>query len=286
MGEPAASFLADAAAAIASEAGDLLREHFKQPRKIGTKAGPVDLVTDADHAADALIRERLRAAFPGHRVVTEESGEIDPADGSEIADITWVVDPLDGTVNFAHGVPHFAVSIAAVRNLAPSMPPSITSKAATVVAGVIYDPMRNEIFTATEDGPARLNGSDIRARSTLDLGEALVATGFPYDRRENADTYLRFFQAALIRCRDLRRLGAAALDLAWVACGRLDGFFECGLHPWDIAAGALLARRAGAVASDFQGKPLVLDARRVLAAPFAVHARLIEVFTHLPGARP
>ncbi len=277
--------LGDAAAEIAAEAGALLRERFEQPRRIATKSASVDLVTDADHAADELIRERLRARFPGHRILTEESGATE-SETEENATITWVVDPLDGTVNFAHGVPHFAVSIAAVRNLPGEIAPEEAPPATEVIAGAICDPMRGEIFVATGDGPALLGGRAIRARSTLDLGEALVATGFPYDRRDNADMYLRFFHAALTRCRDVRRMGAAALDLAWVACGRLDGFFECGLHSWDIAAGALLARRAGAVASDFRGKALVLDARRVLVAPFAVHARLIEVFAHLPGATP
>jgi myo-inositol-1(or 4)-monophosphatase len=285
MEEPSEARLVEVAADTAREAGALLRQRFAGPRGIRTKSAAVDLVTDADHASDELIRGALRAAFPAHWILSEEAGPLSSGPEEPIP-FAWIVDPLDGTVNFAHGVPHFAVSIAVLRGLRPEDSIEAPPAGASVVAGAIYDPMRDELFTATADGPALRNGERIRTSATTEIGEALVATGFPYDRREQPDAYLRFFREGLVRCRDLRRIGAAALDLSWVACGRLDGFYECGLHAWDIAAGALIARRAGAVATDFLGEPLLLDARRVLVAPFAVHARLREALAVLPRARP
>jgi len=254
---------------VAREAGALIRERMPQSRQIETKANAVDLVTDTDQAADQLIRGRLKDAFPDHGWLTEESGAAPKSSASEIC---WVVDPLDGTVNFAHGVPQFAVSLAAVKGFSPGE--DFSHAEGETLAGVVYDPMRDELFTAAHDGVACLNGEPIAVANCRSLEEALVATGFPYDRRERADEYLQDWHHILPRCRDLRRAGAAALDLVWVAMGRVDAYWERGLQPWDIAAGALIARRAGALSTDFSGKDLFLDAREVIAAAPVVHDEL------------
>lgn len=258
------------AAEVAREAGALIRSRVPQVRQIATKANAVDLVTDTDRAADALISGRLAQAFPTHARLTEESEIVQ---GAETAEICWVVDPLDGTVNFAHGVPQFAVSIAAVSGFVPGGS-LLAGPQARALAGVVYDPMRDELFSATASGAAQCNGEPIAVAPCERLHDGLIATGFPYDRRERAEEYLVDWHRILPLCRDLRRCGAAALDLAWVAMGRVDGYWERGLHAWDIAAGALIARRAGAVATDFSGTDLFLDAREILVAGPAVHAEL------------
>lgn len=263
------------AAEVAREAGALIRERVPQTREIRTKASEVDLVTDTDRAADALISERLAAAFPDHARLTEEGGAVDASGAS---DVCWVVDPLDGTVNFAHGVPQFAVSIAAVDGFRPG--DSLAGgEASRILAGVVYDPMRDELFSATSDGPASCNGVEIGVAPCAGIEQALLGTGFPYDRRERAEEYLEAWHRILPRCRDLRRAGAAALDLVWVGMGRLDGYWERGLHAWDIAAGVLIARRAGAMATSFTGAELFLDASEVLVAPAQVHAELRRLLT-------
>ena len=270
MSEVDSEKLLAAGISIAYAAGALIRERLPKPREVSTKANAVDLVTDTDHAVDALIRERLRATFPAHAYLTEEAGASAAATAAEVC---WVVDPLDGTVNFAHGVPHFAVSIAAVRGFDPENMSAATAAGETL-AGIVYDPMRDEMYTATSAGPARLNQESLAVSTQTSLDQALVATGFPYDRRERADEYLADWHRILPLCRDLRRAGAAALDLVWVAAGRVDAYWERGLHPWDIAAGALIARRAGATATDFSGRDLFLDAQEILVAPARVHMEL------------
>ena len=270
MSEPSSEEMLSVAVAIAREAGDLIRSRMPQSRQVDTKANAVDLVTDTDRAADVLISDRLAGAFPDHDRLTEESGGAAMAGTSGIC---WVVDPLDGTVNFAHGVPQFAVSIAAVQGFTPGDDLAQLSGGKTLV-GVVYDPMREELFSASHDGPACLNEEPIGPASCTSLHDALVATGFPYDRREKAAEYLEDWHRILPLCRDLRRAGSAALDLVWVAMGRVDAYWERGLQPWDIAAGALIARRAGAVATNFGGHDLFLDAREVLVGPSAIHEEL------------
>lgn len=267
--------LARAAAEVAREAGALVRERFTEPRRLGTKSHAVDLVTDTDRAAEALILERLRARFPGHAALGEEAGLVAPGAGAADPPLCWVVDPLDGTTNFAHGVPHFAVSIAVAE--VPGGPPATPSaqRAARTIAGAVYDPMRDETFLAWEGGPALLGDREIAVSAESQLSQSLLATGFPYDRRERADAYLAHWRTLLVRARDVRRMGAAALDLAWVACGRLDGFWELGLHPWDVAAGSLLVRRAGGAVSDFRGADPGLDARETVASNGHIHAALL-----------
>lgn len=274
MGCPSESRLAEVAAEIAREAGAEIRARVPGVRQIATKANAVDLVTDTDHHVDALISERLAAAFPDHARLTEETGATTA--GTD-APVCWVVDPLDGTVNFAHGVPHFAVSIAAVGGFHPGDPLDTPGPKGRLLAGVVYDPMRDELFEATADGPALVNGEPLSTSSCASVEEALVASGFPYDRRERADEYLDDWRKLLPRCRDLRRAGAAALDLAYVAAGRFDAYWERGLHAWDIAAGVLIVRRAGGVATDRSGRDLFLDANEVLAAPARIHAELARI---------
>lgn len=261
------------AAEIAHDAGAEIRRRVPGSREIATKLNAVDLVTDTDRAVDELISKRLADAFPDHARLTEETG----ATASENAPVCWVIDPLDGTVNFAHGVPHFAVSIAAVGGFHPGEPLDEAGPGGEILAGVVYDPMRDELFEATSTGPARLNGSKIGVSTCESVDQALIASGFPYDRRERAEEYLADWKKLLPRCRDLRRIGAAALDLAYVAAGRLDAYWERGLHAWDIAAGVLIVRRAGGHATDRRGRDLFLDAAEVLAAPPQIHRELIEI---------
>jgi len=297
--EPGRQAAARVVADIAREAGQLIRDRFSKPREIGVKSAAIDLVTDTDRAADRLIAERLAAAFPEDGLVSEEGGVVPPArfratsagasaatgDPAEGA-LYWIVDPLDGTTNFAHGFPQFAVSIAAVAGLDPMRPLAAPPRAdAAPVIGVVYDPMRDELYSATRQGPATLNGAPIGVTTETSLDACLIATGFPYDRRERADFYLAFWRAMIVRCRDVRRVGAAALDLAWVACGRLDGFWEWNLHAWDIAAGALIVERAGGRATDFSGEPLVVDARQTLATNGRVHDDVLSIIRPLAGAK-
>jgi myo-inositol-1(or 4)-monophosphatase len=219
--------LRELAEAVAREAGRQLREAFAGPRvNVTAKSSPTDLVSEADHAAERLIRDRLGAARPEDGFLGEEGGDVEGTSG-----LRWVVDPLDGTINFLFGIPQWAVSIAC-------------EDAGGTLAGVIYDPMRDELWSVERDGPARLDGRSIETPGRTDLATALVSTGFGYD----AD--VRRVQAAIVarllpQVRDIRRFGSAALDLAWTAAGRYDAFFERGLNPWDLAAGELICLRAG-----------------------------------------
>jgi len=215
------------AESIAREAGALLREAFRGPElRISAKSTPTDLVSEADHAAEHLIRERITAARPDDAVLGEEGGDTKGTSG-----IRWVVDPLDGTINFLFGVPQWAVSIAA-------------EDSQGVLVGVVYDPERDELFSASRGGPATLDGHPITASAKTDMATALIGTGFGYDsevRRAQAAVVARL----LPDVRDIRRFGAAAIDLAWTACGRLDAYYEHGLNAWDLAAGGLICECAG-----------------------------------------
>jgi myo-inositol-1(or 4)-monophosphatase len=219
--------LREIAEAVAREAGHQLREAFAGPGvNVQTKSSPTDLVSEADHAAERLIRERLAAARPGDGFLGEEGG-----DAAGTTGMRWVVDPLDGTINFLFGIPQWAVSIACEDERG-------------AVIGVIYDPMRDELWTAERDGPALLDGRPIQGSTRDDLATAMVATGFGYDA-EVRRLQARVAADLLPQVRDIRRLGSAALDLAWTAAGRYDAYYERGLNAWDLAAGALLCRRAG-----------------------------------------
>jgi myo-inositol-1(or 4)-monophosphatase len=215
------------AEATAREAGEQLRAAFaRTDLAVSAKSTPTDPVSEADEAAEALIRARLTAARPDDGILGEEEGDAEGTSG-----VRWVVDPLDGTVNFLFGIPQWAVSIAA-------------EDADGALAGVVYDPMRDELWSAERDGPARCGDTVLRGSAKTDLAHALLATGFGYEAE------VRAIQGAAIarilpHVRDIRRLGSAALDLAWTAAGRYDAFYERGLKAWDLAAGALLCRRAG-----------------------------------------
>jgi myo-inositol-1(or 4)-monophosphatase len=244
---------------LAREAGALQKQRFAEPREIQTKSSAIDLVTDVDRACDALIRRRVRAAFPDDGLLTEEAAEQPGASGWR-----WIVDPLDGTTNYAHGFPHFAVSIAVERE-------------GRALLGAIFDPIKDELFHAVRDGGSFRNGQAVRVSAAEKLERSLLATGFPYTVHAAAGDNLEYF-GRFIRCAQaVRRAGSAALDLAYVACGRFDGFWELSLHPWDVSAGLLMIEEAGGVHSDFDGSATPADASRVVASNGRVHAAMLEV---------
>ena len=254
-----------AIAAIAREAGALLMEHFDAHVKIEYK-GEADLVTIADRKSEALIRERIRARWPGHDVMGEEEGLRDT--GSEYR---WYVDPLDGTTNFAHGFPVFCVSMGLQHKN-------------EMIAGVCFDPARNELFSAEKGKGAHLNGEPIHVSKASRLTESLVGTGFPsYKRHKNPN--IHFYHQITLRTHGVRRAGSAALDLCYVAAGRLDGFWEFNLNPWDTAAGVLVVEEAGGRVSDFRGGAFQLNSRETLASNGLIHEPLLHEFQEIFAGR-
>lgn len=248
----------EVAEAAARAAGAMLRENVGRALKVDRK-GAIDLVTEMDRASEDLCLARIRAAFPGHAILAEESGSIaGDADNAARGGPMWIVDPLDGTTNYAHGHPQWCVTIAFALD-------------GKVEAGVTYDPLRDELFAAEAGRGATLNGKPIRVSSVATLDESMIATGFPYDRRERADFYMPFYKAAVVASQGVRRAGAAALDVAWVACGRMDLYFEFGIKPWDVATGELLVREAGGKVTDMKGGPHLLEGRNTLATNGRLH---------------
>jgi myo-inositol-1(or 4)-monophosphatase len=246
------SALLDAAEHIARRAGALLLDKLAEARTVDFKGqGRINLVTDADTASEALILAELRAHFPEHAVLAEESG------ASGHGTFTWLVDPLDGTTNYAHGVPHFCVSLA--------VEGPVETGGTGLLAGVVFDPTRGECFTAARGQGAFLNGKRLAVSAVESLQLALVCTGFSYDVHERPDLPLALFSRVLRRARGVRRMGSAALELAWLAAGRFDGFFELGLKPWDVAAGALLIQEAGGVIRRIDGAPFDVRCGDLLA---------------------
>jgi len=226
-------------AAIAQAAGDIIMRHFAAPIPTTLKSSRIDIVTAADTEAEAAIVAALLKHFPGHHIVGEEGGgQGAPA---ATAPYHWFVDPIDGTVNFASKLPHFCTSIALAT---PDREPLL---------GVIYDPTRRELFAAARGHGATLNGQPIGVTATAELIDAVITSGFPYDKHTNPDNNLREWTAFLARIRGERRLGSAALDLSYVAAGRLDGYWEKDLKPWDAMAGMLIVREAGGMVTDYQG---------------------------------
>ncbi len=259
-----ASYL-ETAADIAREAGALIVQYLE--RRVGFELkGEFDLVTEADRASEKLIVERLLKSFPSHSIVAEEGG------GQQTSsEYRWYVDPLDGTTNFAHGFPAFNVTMA-------------LEKDGELIAGVVFDPIRNEMFAAEKGSGARLNGQPIRVTKTSKIESTLVATGFP-SRKRHLNVNVHFYYQLAMLSHGVRRAGSAALDLAYVACGRLDAFWEFGLNPWDMAAGVLLIREAGGVCTDMHGGPLNLRGPHVLADNGAVHAPMVELFSEIFAGR-
>ena len=265
--EPVARTAVNAAAA-------LLRQRWRQQKTVEYKSA-IDLVTETDREAEALVVAHLRRAFPDHLIVAEEaSAGVEPARAAA-EQYVWYLDPLDGTTNFAHAYPQFCVSLALARG-------------AELRFAIVSDPIRDETFVAHRGGGATLNGAPIQISAVDDLNRALLATGFPYDRRQRPDFYLAFFADFMQRAQGIRRGGSAALDLCYVACGRFDAFWEWKLRPWDIAAGALIVREAGGTVTDFRGGPLDLYGEQTLASNGHVHAAMravIQARLDAPGAR-
>lgn len=228
--------------------------------KINTK-GPNDFVSEVDQAAEQAIIETILAAYPGHGILAEESGR---SQGAKDSDYVWIVDPLDGTTNFLHGFPVYAVSIAlAFRG--------------QVQQAVVYDPTRNDLFYASKGRGAFLNDKRLRASKRTRLSDALIGTGFPFRKGDNFKRYVQMFEEVMQSCAGLRRPGAAALDLCYVAAGYYDGFFETGLNPWDIAAGSLIITEAGGLIGNFTGEADYLYQREVVAGNPKVYAQLVQI---------
>jgi myo-inositol-1(or 4)-monophosphatase len=262
------------AAGIAREAGALLREFFAKGVETEYK-GDVDLVTVADRTAEKLIRTRLAEVFPEHGVYGEE-GTRDRMEG----EFRWYVDPLDGTTNFAHGFPQFCVSMGLEQRLA-AVAPELDG---TLVAGVIYDPMRDELYTAERGKGAWLNGKRIHVSRIPVLAESLVATGFP-SRKRHESPNIHFYHEFTLRSHGVRRAGSAALDLAFVASGRLEAFWEFNLNPWDTAAGILLVEEAGGQITGFDGQPFQLNSREILASNGLIQDELVGLFRDMFDGR-
>lgn len=246
----------------AREAGQYLKESVGKVRSIEVKQGEErNLVSEIDKTSEATIIRILRSHFPTHAFLAEEGGGA----GSS-SEYTWVIDPLDGTTNFLHGLPIFCVTIG-------------LEYKGEIVAGVVYDPNREELFTAEKGSGAFLNGSRLRVTTTDSLLHSLVVTGFPYNIAENPRNAVERFVGFLMAARGVRRLGSAALDLSYVAAGRFDGFWEVYLHPWDMAAGMLLVSEAGGTTSDFAGKPMSIYRHDILASNGRIHDAMLEVLS-------
>ena len=254
----------DFAIRMAQDAGRLLRDRVGTAIDIGHK-GAINIVTDVDLASEQLIRDRIATHYPRHEVLGEEGGLAESH-----SEYRWIVDPLDGTTNFAHGYPAFCVSIA-------------LEFKGEVILGAVYDPMRDEMFTAERGGGAALNQRPIRVSQTDDLMQSLLSTGFPYDIKTSKLTNLDHWSNFAMNAQALRRDGSAALDLCYVACGRFDGFWELNLSPWDTAAGAIIVAEAGGRVTDFGGNPFSNYTPQVLASNGLIHDRMIEVLA-MPGA--
>ena len=263
------------AAEIAREAGARLREFFSEGVATEYK-GDVDVVTVADRTVESLIRTRLGEAFPTHGIYGEEGTR----EGLD-REFRWYVDPLDGTTNFAHGFPQFCVSLGLEER--PADRPDADGDGA-LVAAVIYDPLRDELFAAEAGQGAQLNGKPMRVSRIPDLAESLLATGFP-SRKRHASPNIHFYQEFTLRSHGVRRAGSAALDLAYVAAGRMEAFWEFNLNPWDTAAGILLVLEAGGTVTDFGGNHFNLDSREILASNGLIHDELVSLFGDMFAGR-
>ncbi|NMG44191.1 inositol monophosphatase [Aromatoleum toluvorans] len=246
----------------ARRAGSIINRASLQLDQVSVQAkSPNDFVTEVDQAAEAAIIEVLREAYPEHGILAEESGV--SAESSD-SDYQWIIDPIDGTTNFIHGFPQYAISIA-------------LAKGGVLEQAVIYDVTRNELFTATKGRGAFLNDRRIRVSKRVRLNESLIGTGFPFREFDNVDAYLGMFKDLTQKTAGIRRPGAASLDLAYVACGRLDGFWEMGLQPWDMAAGVLLIQEAGGLVSDLAGEAAFMETGNVVAGTPKIFGQLLPI---------
>ena len=239
-------------------AGELLRENLNGSREISYK-GEINLVTEMDRRSERMIVETLSRSFPEHRIMAEEETIIE--NGSEFM---WIIDPLDGTTNYAHGYPCFSVSVALERS-------------GVVILGIVYDPMRNELFTAVKENGAYLNDERIRVSTTEQLIQSLLSTGFPYDRNVSKDNNLNYFSALIMASQEIRRDGSAALDLCAVAAGRFDGFWELKLNPWDVAAGSIIVEEAGGTVTNLSGEVFSVYDKAILASNGKIHKHMVDV---------
>jgi myo-inositol-1(or 4)-monophosphatase len=251
--------LNDFAINLARDAGNLLKEKFNSKHEVHYK-GEINLVTEADKMSEDLIIAAINSSFPDHGILSEES----PAQNSS-AKLRWIIDPLDGTTNYAHGYPVFCVSIA-------------LENEGVIVLGVIYDPLREDMFVAVRGSGAYLNGQKLKVSSTATLSRSLLATGFPYDIRMSKDNNLNYFNLMAVEAQAIRRAGAAALDIAYLAAGRFDGFWELKLMPWDVAAGCLMVEESGGVISDMSGGQWDISSPNVLVSNGLIHEQMISVF--------
>jgi len=255
--------LLDAARDMAFEAGAILLRYFRSASLAVSYKKNTDMVTEADRESEEYLVSRISREFPEHAILAEEGGGREAGGG-----FLWIVDPLDGTNNFAHGLPFFCVSIGVY---------SMESK--RVVSAVVYNPFLDEMFTAVRDGGSFCNGEPIRVSQLDDIGISLVATGFPYDKAESPDNNLREFNRVVPRVQGIRRMGSAAIDLSYVACGRLDGFWEGKLKPWDTAAGSLIVEEAGGRVSRYDGDPFDPWFPQILATNGRIHDSLSRILT-------
>ncbi|WP_447978651.1 inositol monophosphatase family protein [Candidatus Nitrospira bockiana] len=264
LDDPLRDRLRTVAVEAARSAGAVLLKHARSGFRIEHKAA-VNLVTDADRASEQVVIDAIRAAYPSHRILAEERGTAAGGEGP----FQWIIDPLDGTTNFAHGFPVYCVSIG-------------LEYRGALVLGVVFDPTRDELFVGEAGRGATLNGKAIRVSRTADLNAALLVTGFAYDIREAKYNNLDYFSRFAVRAQGLRRTGAAALDLCYVAMGRFDGFWEMKLHPWDMAAGAVIVKEAGGRMSDFKGGAFSIFGADMLASNGLIHEAMIETLNGSP----
>jgi myo-inositol-1(or 4)-monophosphatase len=250
----------DVAVAAAARAGEILCNRWGQIHNV-EKKGAIDLVTEADVASEKSIIEVIRTAFPDHTILAEESGVTSGTDPHE-----WIIDPLDGTTNYAHNLPEFSISIAFALE-------------GEMAFGLILNPVARELFCATRGQGAELNGRPIRVSSTTSVHESLLVTGFPYDLEPVIDPLMQRLQRCLLAAQGVRRLGSAALDLCYVACGRFDGFWEQNLAPWDTAAGWIIAQEAGGKVSDFSHGAYTIDKKEILATNGLIHQEMAALLT-------
>lgn len=245
----------------AKQAGIFLKTNIGNITTIEQKSTEINLVTDIDKRSEAMIIGMIKGRFPDHDIIAEESGR-----STGTSDYRWIIDPLDGTTNYTHGFPLFCVSIG-------------VEYKGEMTAGVIYDPMRGELYSAEKGGGAFLNGNRIHVSAEDRMIHSLLITGFPYNINENPDHAIEHFNNFVVEAQGIRRLGSAAIDLAYVACGRAEGFWEVHLHSWDMAAAIVIIREAGGMVTDFSGKPMNVYTPNIVASNGKIHADLLKVLS-------